>query len=88
MDNISFTKSFSKGQITIPKVIRDQFGLKDDFWLKLYTENNKIIAEPVSISSKPKNYLSQLSLINGKWFDIKEYKSNRIDIAKRLSKIK
>lgn len=88
MDNVSFTKSFSKGQITIPKNIRDLLGLKDNFWLKLYTEDQKIIAEPVEITQKSGNFLSRLSSIDGSWFDAKEFEKNRKDVEKRIAKIK
>ena len=43
-----FVKSFSKGQITIPKEFRDAFGVGNDFWLKLSLEQGKIVGEVVN----------------------------------------
>ena len=37
-----------RGQITIPKDIRDKLGINQKSKLKVYIENNKIILEPVS----------------------------------------
>src|SRR5919205_520824 len=47
MNTTRFIKSFSKGQITIPKEFRDLFGIGDEFWLKLSVEDGKLVAEPV-----------------------------------------
>lgn len=47
MNGLTFIKSFSKRQITIPKDLRERFGLGDKFWLKLYIQQDKIILEPV-----------------------------------------
>lgn len=47
MNGVRFVKSFSKGQITIPKEMRDALGIVHEFWLKLSVQNGKIIAEPV-----------------------------------------
>lgn len=47
MKNVRFIKSFSKGQITIPKEFREFFGIGDEFWLKIHIADGKLIAEPV-----------------------------------------
>jgi AbrB family looped-hinge helix DNA binding protein len=47
MNTVGYVKSFSKGQITIPKEVREVLGIGDEFWLKLSIENGKIVAEPV-----------------------------------------
>jgi antitoxin PrlF len=36
-----------KGQIAIPKAIRDHFNLKTSDKLRFYVENNQIVAEPI-----------------------------------------
>lgn len=84
MDAIKYIKSFNKGQITIPKEFREKFGIKNEFWLKIYVDENKIIAEPMeqknNISDMKKNLLS----IKGDWLDEEELKKNRSEIEKRL----
>lgn len=47
-----YVKSFSNGQITIPKEFREAFGIGDDFWLKLSVDKGKLIAEPIKEEKK------------------------------------
>lgn len=86
MSNVQFIKSFSKGQITIPKTIRDQLGMQDDFWLKLTTWEGKIIAEPIEKSGDKTQYKKKLLCIKGNWFDPKEQARNKQQIEKHLTK--
>jgi len=37
-----------RGQITIPKNVRNELGITPNTKLKIYVENNKIVVEPVS----------------------------------------
>ena len=37
-----------RGQITIPKNVRNKLGITPNTRLKIYVENNKIVVEPVS----------------------------------------
>lgn len=55
-----YIKSFSKGQIKVPKAFRDHFGLGDEFWLKLYVGKNKIVAEPMDTSYSSGDYSEEL----------------------------
>lgn len=82
-----FVKSFSKGQITIPKQIRKAVGIKDDFWLKLSVFQGKIIAEPISDEKNLEEYSQKLLSIKGNWFSEKELKENREEIEKKLKSI-
>ena len=41
-------KSTVRGQITIPKNVRNKLGITPNTRLKIYVENNKIVVEPVS----------------------------------------
>ena len=43
---ITYGQTFSKGQLTIPKKIRDLHGLGDNFAYKMTHQGNKIIIEP------------------------------------------
>lgn len=79
-----YIKSFSQGQITIPKAFRDNLGIGNDFWLKLYLVEGKIIAEPVGEERVSRDgYLSELMTIKGEWFDVDEWKKMKKEISKR-----
>lgn len=84
MNTVRFVKSFSKGQITIPKEFRDTFGIKHDFWLKLYIESGKLIAEPVEKEKNQSDYLKKLLSIKGGWLSEDEIKKNRAAVEKQL----
>lgn len=84
MNTVRYIKSFSKGQITIPKEMRKTIGVGDDFWLKVYIDDNKLIAEPVGEPEDKSKYLESLLKIKGDWFLLKDYKSIRNQIEKRL----
>lgn len=86
MNTVRYIKSFSKGQITIPKQIRDEFGMENDFWLKLYTQEGKIIAEPVERQKSKANYREKLLSIKGTWINPREIERNRQEIEQRLKK--
>ena len=86
MGTVRFVKSFSKGQITVPKEIRDAIGVKYDFWLKLYIESGKIIAEPIEKEGDPSDYLKKLLSIKGGWMSNSEIKKNREAIDEQLKK--
>jgi len=86
MDTYKFVKTFNKGQITIPKEIRDFLGLAGEFWLKMYTVNGKIVAEPVDKKIDRQQYLKDLLSIKGGWLDEKEIIRNRKQIEERLKK--
>lgn len=86
MNTVRYIKSFSKGQITIPKVIRDELGVENDFWLKIYTEEDKIIAEPVERQKSKADYRKKLLSIKGTWINPREIERNRQEIEKRLKK--
>lgn len=80
---IKYIKSFSQGQITIPKEVRDEFGLGLEFWLRLRLMNKQIILEPVEKKVSRKDYAQTLLEIDGSWFDMKDYKKMRQEIRDR-----
>lgn len=84
MNTVRFVKSFSKGQITIPKEFRDAFGIKHEFWLKLYIESGKLIAEPVEKERDQSDYLNKLLSIKGEGISEDEIKKNRVAVEKKL----
>ncbi len=86
--HILFVKSFSKGQITIPKSIRDQFGIADEFWLKLSVEGRRIIAEPITEEKKldREAWKKKLLQIKGTWNLEPEIRRMREETEKRLQK--
>jgi len=90
MNTVRYIKSFSKGQITIPKELREIFGIGDEFWLKLYISNGRLIAEPVEEQKndeEKESYRKKLLGIKGDWFDEKEFDTNRKQVEARLKKL-
>lgn len=85
MNTVRFVKSFSNGQITIPKEFRDTFGIAKEFWLKLSLEDGKIIAEPIEKGKNKTEYAQTLLAIKGDWFDETELKTNRDQIEKQIN---
>lgn len=83
---VRYVKSFSKGQITIPKEFRDAFGIGDDFWLKLSLKEDKLIAEPVKEEKKMSKaaWRTWLLSINETWDLRREIKKNREDMEKQM----
>lgn len=82
---VRFVKSFSKGQITIPKEIRKTFDIKNEFWLKLSINDGKIIAEPIKEEkTDTSGYLQKLLTIKGSWLSVAELTKTREEVAKRI----
>lgn len=89
MITTKFIKTFSKGQITIPKEFRDQLGLHHEFWLKITINNGKIIAEPVDVSDKKQVkslYRKRLLKLNGTLDLRNDVKEIRKEIEDKLEK--
>ncbi len=86
MDAARYIKSFSKGQITIPKEIREILGMADEFWLKLYLEDGKIIAEPVEKERNKEKYRKSLLNIKSVVDLEPEIIRNRKQVEKQLAK--
>ncbi len=87
MNTVRYIKSFSKGQITIPKEFREFFGIGDEFWLKLQINDGKLIAEPVEKKGSEKEkaaYRKKLLAIKADWFDENDYKAIRKENEDRL----
>jgi bifunctional DNA-binding transcriptional regulator/antitoxin component of YhaV-PrlF toxin-antitoxin module len=82
---IKYIKSFSQGQITIPKEFREELGLENEFWLKLQLVNQVIVAKPMenekNINSE--EYAESLLEVDGSWFDMEDYKKMRKETRKR-----
>lgn len=84
MQTVKYVKSFSKGQITIPKDIREEIGVENDFWLKLSIHNGKIIAEPVETGENKTSWRKKLLQIGSISFDAQELKKNREQVEKQI----
>lgn len=85
MNTVRYIKSFSKGQITIPKEFREFFGIGDEFWLKLYINDGKLIAEPIEQKHKM-SYKKTLLTIKGAWDLETELAKSRKQIEEQLDK--
>ena len=81
---VKYVKSFCKGQITIPKEIRDSFGIGDEFWLRLSINEGRIIAEPVERETNRQDFKNKLLKIKGNWFVPAEYSNNRKQVEKQI----
>lgn len=83
-----YIKSFSHGQITVPKEFREELGLGDEFWLKLYIDQNKIVGEPVGPKITLKSYREKLLKLDTSWFSEKKWQAEskkiREEIKRRL----
>jgi AbrB family looped-hinge helix DNA binding protein len=93
MQHFRYIKSFSKGQVTIPKDIRNALGIGEDFWLKLFVEKGKIIAEPTEQKEDEEEFEKKRVEYRKKLLSIKttfdlgpELKRNREQIEERLKK--
>lgn len=93
MNGVRYIKSFSKGQITIPKQFRDIFGMTGEFWLKMYVDKGRIVAEPMekeknekSSSTNKAEYTQKLLNIKGDWFSLEEIGENRKAVEKQIDK--
>jgi len=84
MDIQRYVKSFSQGQITIPKEFRNKLELGNDFWLKLTLKEDRIIAKPAGkLKSSSPDYPKKLLKIKGGWFNLKDWQKVRDEIATR-----
>lgn len=86
MNLVRYVKSFSQGQITIPKEFRKAIGLKESFWLKLSINKGKIIAEPTEREMESSVYLAKILSIKGDWLVAEEIQQNRLEVEKRIKK--
>lgn len=86
MNNIQFVKSFSKGQITIPKELRNLLGIQNEFWLKLWTERGKIIAEPIEKKMDKSVWRKELLQITQIKISMDEMKRNKEQMEKQIKK--
>jgi bifunctional DNA-binding transcriptional regulator/antitoxin component of YhaV-PrlF toxin-antitoxin module len=86
---VTYGQTFSKGQLTIPKKIRELYGLGVDFAYKITAVDQKIIIEPQEKLSQG-NFAKVLSSITEPIFtdqDYQEWKSMRSAEEKRLKKL-
>lgn len=79
-----YVKSFSKGQITIPKEVRESLALGDDFWLKLSIEGNKMVFERAEQEKNDQHYAERLKKIKGGWLTKDEYRKNRAQTKRKF----
>lgn len=86
MNNARYIKSFSKGQITIPKEVRDLLGIQDEFWLKVWTEEGKIIAEPIEKTTDKTTWRKKLLQMPELFVNQDEIQRNRLQLEKQISK--
>jgi len=86
MNHIKYIKSFSNGQVTIPKDIRDSLGMGENFWLKLSVTEGRIIAEPMEANLDKKSYKDSLLDIKAVVDLGPQISSNRRQVERQISK--
>ncbi len=80
-----YIKSFSNGQVTIPKDIRDVLRMGNNFWLKISVAEGRIIAEPIENNQDKKSYKQSLLDIKAP-LDLKEQvKANRTQVERQIT---
>jgi antitoxin PrlF len=83
MQMVKFVKSFSRGQVTIPKDIRESLGVSEDFWMKMTVEDGKLVVEPIKNTVTKEDYLKKLLSMKTDWFD-KEAEEDMKKVRKEL----
>lgn len=85
-----YVKTFSKGQMTLPKTIRQQWGVGDEFWLKLTLgKNDTLTLEPMGQPRDVEATLQRLQALpkpDPDWFDLTEQSTIRQETEKKLTK--
>lgn len=84
-NTIKYIKSFSNGQVTIPKDIRENLGIGDNFWLKVSIAEGKIIAEPLENNQNKKSYKQSLLDIKSTLDLEKQVKRNRTQVERQIT---
>lgn len=75
---ITYGQTFSKGQLTISKKIRDYYGLGENFAYKMYNHDKKIIIEPqekVKKNMSQKEFVEFLTNMDTGWYTDNDYKN-------------
>ncbi|MBI4066172.1 AbrB/MazE/SpoVT family DNA-binding domain-containing protein [Candidatus Gottesmanbacteria bacterium] len=80
----TYIKSFSSGQITIPRAFRERLSLGKEFWLRLALEENRIIAVPIDQPHPDPSYGRKLLGVKGSWFHLGSWKKMRKEIRVRI----
>lgn len=89
IEPIKYIKSFSRGQITIPKDIREALGVPEEFWMKMSIDDGKIVVEPVKNRPSKNDYVQSLLSMNTDWFtdeDYADYKKVRQEADEHVEK--
>lgn len=81
-----YIKTFSKGQITIPKEIRDSLGLGDEFWIKLSVDQDEIRLQPVKEEKKMSKdeWIKRMMAMPPIEIDVEEIAANRKQWDKQI----
>jgi bifunctional DNA-binding transcriptional regulator/antitoxin component of YhaV-PrlF toxin-antitoxin module len=88
-DQVFYGQTFSKGQLTIPKKIRDFYSLGDNFSYKITHQSRKIIIEPQLVTGQklsPSELLRFVSSMDTSWFkesDYQDYLKSKKQLKKR-----
>jgi|GEM_PF-1342794 len=84
-----YVKSFSNGQITVPKEFRDSLGLGTDFWLRMFIHEGGIVSQPVKDGFDTSAYVESINSIDSSGFtkkDFSNWKSIRKEFDSRVKR--
>lgn len=84
MQAVKFIKSFSRGQITIPKDIRATLGVPEEFWMKIFVDAGRLVVEPVQTKKLKGNYLKSLLTMKTDWYSESDAKEVRNEIEEHV----
>jgi bifunctional DNA-binding transcriptional regulator/antitoxin component of YhaV-PrlF toxin-antitoxin module len=76
-NQVFYGQTFSKGQLTIPKKIRDFYSLGDNFSYKITHQDRKIIVEPqqqTNLAMTNDSFVKFVSSMDTSWYDDSDYK--------------
>lgn len=88
MKTVTRTKSNDKGQVTIPKKIRDYLGIKTNITLILSIYDNSLLISPLkkSTSSEKATYLKTLQKTQGSWSGESSFEAKKRKLELKASK--
>jgi|AACY02.16.fsa_nt_gi hypothetical protein len=84
-----YIKTFGKGQVTIPKKLRDACGVDNKTWLRVFANGRQIVMEPVNhVSDAQKNErLKELLSMDGSWVDEDDYRKIREEMEDKIKRL-
>lgn len=81
-----YVKTFSKGQLTIPKKVRSHLNMPDESWVRISVQNNGLLIEPVNSVFNREEYLKRITTMKGGWYSWEEHEKFRKNLDQSFAK--